>query len=186
MGIPKWQYGFNLTPRYRFSDRFLLIYGFEYGKTERDLGYVDETDDGEIIFGERDRSSYETTITGTYNFSTLSSLSISFRHNWSKVPYQQFLTLNTTNGLLETSSYAENKDVNFNSWNLDLNYAWQFAPGSQLIALYRNSINPEDDFAPANLSFSENINELFNQKIQHMFSVRFVYFIDYEKIKKLI
>ncbi len=41
---------------------------------------------------------------------------------------------------LTATTYNENHDKNFNSWNLDVNYLWQFAPGSQLIAFYRNSI----------------------------------------------
>jgi hypothetical protein len=73
--------------------------------------------------------------------------------------------------------------VNYNSWNLDLNYIWQFAPGSQLIAFYRNSIfNKNTD---ANLDFFKNLDNLFEQPNQHTFSMRFVYFIDYNKLKKL-
>lgn len=178
-------YGFKINPRYRFNDKFSLIYQFDYSKNQNQFGYVNENDDAsEIYFGQRDRSSYNNTLSGKYSFSSKSSLSLSFRHNWSKVPYKkQFYVLNQTNGNLENSSYSDIHDVNFNSWNLDLNYVWQFAPGSQLIAFYRNSIF--SDHENANLNFSENLNDLFKESNQHTFSLRFVYFIDYNNIKNI-
>ncbi|WP_299675579.1 DUF5916 domain-containing protein [uncultured Tenacibaculum sp.] len=184
--IEKDAYGFGLTPRYRFNNRFSMTYSFEYNQVDNDLGYVDQLDNGDIIFGDRNRSTYENSLSGKYSFNTNASLSLTFRHNWSKVPYQeQLLKLNTTNGQLIPSTHTGNYDRNFNSWNLDLNYVWQFAPGSQLIAFYRNSINPNSDFAPADIGFSDNINRLFDENMRHTFSLRLVYFIDYNNIKNL-
>lgn len=185
-GIDKEAYGFGFGPRYRFSNKFSLNYFFRFNATNDDLGYVDRLSDGSIIFGQRDRTNYENTLSGKYSFNTNSSLSLSFRHNWSKVPYKnQFLTLDKNNGQLLPTSFTGNYDRNFNSWNLDLNYFWQFAPGSQLIAFYRNSINPNSNFAPADISFSDNINRLFDENMTHTFSLRLVYFLDYNNIKKI-
>ena len=98
------------------------------------------------------------------------------------------------NGYLEENNYSifleaerslDYHNVNYNSWNLDLNYIWEFAPGSQLIAFYRNTINPNSDFAPANINFFDNLNRLFDEKMQHTFSLKFIYFIDYNKLKNL-
>ena len=50
---------------------------------------------------------------------------------------------------------------NFNIWNLDLSYEWQFAPGSQLIALYRNQLF--NSTSKSSDSFSESLNDLFDQ-----------------------
>ena len=108
---------------------------------------------------------------------------MSFRHNWSKVPYEnQYYTLGNQ-GELIPSDYNDNNDTNFNSWNLDVNYLWQFAPGSQLIAFYRNSISNFND--NANQNFSENLNSLLKESNRHTFSVRFVYFIDYNNLKNI-
>ena len=142
-------------------------------------------DNDDIIFGQRDRSSYNNSVSGKYSFSTKSSLSLTFRHNWSKVPYQnQFYKLNTNNGLLEANAYSDNHDVNFNSWNLDLNYVWQFAPGSQLIAFYRNSISNFNEHA--HQGFFKNLDSLFDESNRHTFSVRLVYFIDYNNLKNIL
>ena len=158
-----------------------MQYRLNYNKAQNDQGYVSENGNT-IIFGQRDRKSYTNTISGTYNFSTDASLSLSFRHYWSAVAYNGFYNLNTDGSLAENKEYT-NDDVNFNSWNLDLNYFWQFAPGSQLIVFYRNSIFDAND--KSGIGFYENLENLFQQSKQHTLSVRFVYFIDYNAIKNI-
>ena len=110
-------------------------------------------------------------------------MSLSFRHFWQTVKYDnQYYSLNI-DGTLANHAYAGNHDVNYNSWNLDLNYLWEFAPGSQLTAFYRNTIfNSNDQSA---LSFIKNIDDLFNEPALHTFSLKFVYFIDYNNIKNI-
>ncbi|MBA6156547.1 carbohydrate binding family 9 domain-containing protein [Tenacibaculum sp. S7007] len=197
-GIDQRNYGFGIRPRYRFNNQFSLIYGFNYQQSDNEYGYVTKINQNaidndptliiykdEIFFGQRNRSTYNNSLTGKYSFSSLSTLSLTFRHNWSKVPYKQFFELNQSNGTFQNTSYTGGYDRNFNSWNLDLNYVWQFAPGSQLIAFYRNSISPDPDFAPANINFRDNIDRLFKENMQHTFSLRLVYFIDYNDFKNI-
>ncbi|AUC23837.1 hypothetical protein BTO15_17800 [Polaribacter sejongensis] len=174
-------YGFSIAPRYRFTNQFSLQYQLDYNKTNNDLGFVDEVNTN-IIFGKRDRKNYTNTIAGKYSFSTNSSLSLSFRHYWGAVNYNDYYTLNTNGGLNSNATYNSD-NVNFNSWNLDLSYIWQFAPGSQLIAFYRNAIFNED--TNADLNFSKNLDNLFEESQRHTFSLRLVYFIDYNKLKNI-
>ena len=91
-----------------------------------------------------------------------------------------FYSLNK-NGTLDAHPYAENNDINYNVWNLDLSYIWEFAPGSQLIGLYRNNIFDYSD--QAYLDFGENIDNLFNQEIGHNISLKLIYYIDYNNAK---
>ncbi len=179
---PKLGYGFSFAPRYRFNNQFALRYRLRFNKTNDDQGYVDQTN-SDIIFGFRDRKSYTNTISGKFNFNTNSSVSLSFRHFWEAVNYNSFNNLEADGSLSVNNTYNGN-NVNFNSWNLDLNYIWQFAPGSQLIAFYRNSIFNFD--SNSNLNFTQNLENLFNQPQRHTFSLRFVYFIDYNKLKNII
>ena len=178
---PKLGYGFSIAPRYRFTNQFSLQYKLSFDKTNNDQGFVDE-EGANIIFGARDRKNYTNTIAGKYSFSTKSSVSLSFRHYWGSVNYNGYYNLNPEGNLDSNTTYT-GENVNFNSWNLDLNYIWQFAPGSQLIAFYRNSIFNED--TKSNLSFNKNLDNLFNQSQKHTFSVRLVYFIDYNKLKSI-
>ena len=176
------RFGFEFGPRYRFSNKMSLVYQFNFNSNKNAIGFVDD-DAVAIIFGKRNSDSYENSVSTKYSFSTKSSLSLSFRHYWQTVKYNsQYYNLDT-NGRLETHSYTGNNDVNYNSWNLDLNYLWEFAPGSQLTAFYRNSIFNDNDQSA--LNFVNNIRDLFNQPTLHTFSLKFVYFIDYNNIKNI-
>ena len=178
---PKEGYGFSIGLRHRFNNQFSLRYRLRSNKTNDDQGYVNQVGN-DIIFGFRDRKSYTNTISGKYSFSTNSSISLSFRHFWEAVSYNSFNNLNSEGGLDPNTTYMGD-DVNYNNWNLDLNYIWQFAPGSQLIAFYRNSIFNRN--TESTLTFFENLDSLFNQPQRHTVSVRLVYFIDYNKLKNI-
>jgi len=171
----------EIAPRYRFSDKFQMIYNLNYGKLLNDYGYVDELDNGAIIFGNRDTKEVTNALSGQLNFSTKSSLTLSFRYYWSPVEYDsQYYALNE-DGTLAPSSYSENNNINYNIWNLDLNYTWQFAPGSYLIALYRNSIFNEDNLS--HLNFGENSKNLLEEPITNVVSLKFIYYLDYNQVK---
>lgn len=171
----------EISPRYRFTDKFQMIYALEYGKLLNDYGYVNELENGDIIFGNRDSKEITNTLSGQLNFSTKSSLTLAFRHYWSPVQYSdQYYLLNEL-GTLDPSTYSENNDINYNIWNLDLNYTWQFAPGSFLIALYRNSIFNEDELSY--LNFEENLKNLFEQPINNVVSLKLIYYLDYNQTK---
>ena len=81
------------------------------------------------------------------------------------------------------NNFTENQDINFNSWNLDFNYFWQFTPESQLIAFNRNSIFSLNN--QTGQDFFTNIDRLFEEPNQHTFSLRLVYFIDYNNAKNM-
>lgn len=179
--LNNYYYGIEIEPRYRFSDKFQMIYNVEYGKLVNEKGYVTELENTDIIFGTRDVKNVINTLSGKLSFSTKSALTLSFRHYWSPVQYQnQYYTLNEQ-GTLDPSSYSENNNINYNIWNLDLNYTWQFAPGSFLTALYRNSIFNEDELSY--IDFGENLSNLFNEPINNVISLKVIYFLDYNKLK---
>ncbi len=177
-------YGFNLSPRYRPNNQLAFFYSLEYRKINYEEGYAEvsgEVND-EIIFGRRNRKTVINSLSSKYSFNVKSSLSLTFRHNWETVAYgDQFYDLTSNGGLAPTTYSRDN--VNFNSWNLDLNYSWQFAPGSQLSAFYRNSIFGSS--TDPKLNFTDNLDELFSEPKQHLVSLRLVYFIDYNNIKDI-
>ena len=74
-------------------------------------------------------------------------------------------------------------NINFSSWNLDFRYSWQFAPGSQLTALYRNSLFNFDNMSRDR--YFDSLGALLDQPIEHIFSLRLVYYMDYNNIKNV-
>lgn len=173
-------YWFSFSPRYRFTDKFQIAYEFSYDNNFNDKGWVQTLDDNSIIFGNRDSRTIVNSMSGNLNFSTKSALNLTFRYYWSPVEYDDnFFNLNE-GGTLDESTYSSNHDINYNIWNLDLSYTWEFAPGSQLVALYRNSLFNQDELS--HLKFSKNLNNLFKESMNNTVSVKFIYFLDYNKL----
>lgn len=177
----------NIEPRFRFNDKFNLIYEFEYTYENDRPSYVEQKDD-DIIFGIRDQKSLENSLSGNYNFDTRQGINLSFRHFWSTANFtdDNFSKLEEK-GLLIPVDYPvtgeNNPNANFNIWNLDLSYRWQFAPGSEAILLYRNTIFNQDKLS--HLQFTESLDNLFAQPARHNLSLRVVYFIDYNRVRNL-
>lgn len=188
LGTDHGQVNFSFEPRFRINDRCMLIYSFEYMQENNRQSFV-QLLPREIIFGNRDRESIENSLQGTYNFSTNDALNLSFRNFWSAANFTpgEFSSLQQ-NGKLTPYSYRvdEENDPNahFNIWNLDLSYQWRFAPGSEMILLYRNSIFTLDD--QSELLYTESLQNLFEQPGRHNLSLRIVYYLDYNRLKTII
>ncbi|MDN3493301.1 DUF5916 domain-containing protein [Winogradskyella bathintestinalis] len=179
-------YDFEIEPRLRVNDKLLLLYSFSYDFSNGDRGFADRVD-GQPIFGERNRQIVTNSISANYNFNPFNALALSFRHYWDTVIYDNDLfTLLDSGRLNQNSGYtintiADNPNINFSTWNIDFSYSWQFAPGSFLTALYRNQLFNRN--ALAENDYSQSIDNLFDQPIQHTLSVRVQYFIDFQGLK---
>ena len=181
-------YRLRVSPRFRFSNKFSLVYSFNYDFTDNRNSFVDLTSDN-IVFGKRDTKSIENSIRGSYNFNTNQALRLSFRNFWSTASYEDaaFTSL-TESGHLVPVSYEYNEDddpnANFNIWNLDLSYNWRFAPGSEAILLYRNSVFNQDNLS--DLDYVKSLENLFEQPLRQNISLRIVYYLDYNVLRKAI
>ncbi len=175
-------YFLSVSPRYRFSDKFLLIFSSELFSRNNNFGYFD--DDGTNVFmGLRDVKSLENTISASFNFDPYKALNLTFRNFWSTADYtaEEYYILNDdgSRSLFDYDIDAEDNvdpNTNFNIWNLDLSFRWRFAPGSEAILLYRNSIFNEDEQSTD--GYTESLQTLFDQPIRHNLSLRVVYFLD--------
>lgn len=181
----------ELEPRYRFNDKFLLVYNVEYDKRKGERGFATSIFNT-TIFGERVRRRVTNTVTANYTFNPLHTLSLNLRHYWDTVDYDYELFTLLNNGRLtkeaglnldNITELANDPNVNFSTWNVDLSYQWQFAPGSFLTALYRNQLFNVNDNAFD--TFSRSLNNLFEQPALHQFSLRLQYFIDFNGIKSI-
>lgn len=183
-------FGYNifLSPRVRPSDKLLMIYSFSLNMSNGSRGYATYQDD-QPIFGERNRKRITNTVSANYTFNPFNSVALSFRHYWDTVNYDYELFTLLDNGRLTTDqgytvdNVDESPNINFSTWNIDLSYSWQFAPGSFLTALYRNQLFNFDTMSQD--SYSESLDTLFDQPIQHTISVRLQYFLDFNGIKSI-
>ncbi|WP_074406028.1 DUF5916 domain-containing protein [Aquimarina megaterium] len=178
-------YRIEISPRYRFSDKLLVIWRSEYYNRPNNFGYVD--DDGTDVFlGQRDIISLENSLSASYNFDPYKAVNLRFRNFWSTADYSDnvFYILNE-NGSRTQIDYdisEDNPNTNFNIWNLDLSFNWRFAPGSEATLLYRNQIFNDDELST--LNYTQSLDNLFNKPIKHTLSLRVVYFLDVNNLKR--
>jgi hypothetical protein len=179
----RWGYGLFVSPRYRFSDKFTLIYRTSFNQQNSDIGWVDFSDD-DVILAERNRTTVSNSISGKFAINEKMTFNLSTRHYWSFAENIKYHTLLADGTFTENEAYTTNKNANFNLWNFDLSYSWWFAPGSQLTALYRN--NAQDFRREIDKNYGSNISNTFQDNLNHVFSVSLRYFIDYNKVKNWV
>jgi len=183
---PQRNFFIEFEPRYRFSDRFLVVFSSELSLRNNNFGYIDNTDT-DVFFGQRDITNLENSLTASYNFNPYKAIDLRFRNSWSTADYSDniFFILNDNGSRSEIDYDTSENDPNrnFNIWNLDLSFRWRFAPGSEATLLYRNQIFNLDNFST--LNYGDSLSNLFDQPQQNTVSLRITYFIDYNNIKHL-
>lgn len=178
-----WYWGLNVSPRYRFNDKFLLIYRNNFYNEYQDLGRVAQNGE-DIVFARRDNQTFETGIEGKYSINSQMNFGLSLRHYWSFSENNSYYKL-LDNGRVESYDYAGNRNSNFNSWNFDLSYSWWFAPGSQMSVLYRSNAGIFQREIDKDLSYQAK--QVFNhEQLNHTFSISLRYFIDYNQAKNVL
>ncbi|MBZ4036942.1 carbohydrate binding family 9 domain-containing protein [Flavobacterium sp. 17A] len=185
-------YGFDIGPRYRFSDKLLLTYFFSYIRKNNNKGYIDQIDGdnnestpNDIIFANRNVITYSNTLGGKYAINSAMTINLAVRQYWSYADNKDILILDPDGDLSTYPQYTDNKNSSFYSWNADLSYSWWFAPGSQLSALYRN--NAANFERIIDKDFKHNVSGLLNNDaLKHIFSISVKYFIDYNAVKNKV
>ncbi len=167
--------------KYRFSDKFSLSYNFQYTRRVNDRGWVD-FDNTDIIFAERNREIVDHYFTGKYSITNKMSFNLIARYYWSYAENHEFFTLQDDGHLTPNPSYSENKNRNFNSWNLDFSYSWWFAPGSEISVLYRNYALESTNLVEKNTQ--TNLSNMFDTNLTNILSISIRYYIDYNSLKK--
>ena len=179
LGKQVWQ--FRAKPRIRLGDHFFSILTFRINQVRNDFGFVSSKEEGEIYFGRRDNFTVENAIDAQYVFTPKSSLTLAVRHTYTDIKYKEFYTL-LEDGGLRTNPTVRVSDLNFNAFNVDLKYSWWFAPGSELVILYRSVVAGVDEVVGN--SYIQNIEGVFESPIQNNISVKFTYFLDYHSTKQ--
>ena len=179
------RFNYEISPRVKIGDNMLLIYEYSQSIWPNDVGYAETLNNDDIIFGIRDRDFVYNELEAKYIFNNNMSFGLIGRHNWSKAEYTEFRILDQEGLINQVSDYTgldedgvSQEDVNFNAFNVDASFNWRFAPGSDLTAVWKNSIldfdrELEDKFGT---NFNRNVLDA-NQT--NNFSLKLVYYLDY-------
>lgn len=169
---------FVVSPRMRLSDKLFFDYRLSLDYVDNFKGYVTQLDStADIIYGNRITETYENSLSGRYMFKNNLSLTLWMRHYWFKGTYSEYYTLSEEGRLEINDYYTENNDFNFNTFNVDLAFNWEFAPGSNLSVVWKNSIVQDEDVIVDD--FLNNFSQTMRADQLNQISVKLLYYLDY-------
>jgi len=177
-------------PRVRVNDKLSFNWEFFIANHQNDIGYatlLNENEDS-IILGRRLQKTTVNELFANYIFNNKMGISLRMRHYWSTAKYNNFFLL-AQDGKLQASDYTGlNPDgtsahnISFNAFNIDAIFNWQFAPGSFMTVVWKNSIFR--DIVNTDERYLENIQNTFDADQTNNFSIKILYFLDYLQLTK--
>jgi hypothetical protein len=128
-----------------------------------------------VFFGMRNVKTIASTLNSSYIFTNRMSLTLRARHYNSSAMYQKYFAL-TENGSLAEAAYDVKKDVNFNTFNVDMVFSWWFAPGSEVSLVWKNAIF--SDGGEMASSYADNFNRTLQSPQSNNISLKVLYYLD--------
>jgi hypothetical protein len=178
--ISSWLLG--VSPALRINDKLSMILDSYLAKDFNDLGFLEkDTDTGLILFGKRDRQTLVNTLNISYVFNNKIASNFRLRHYWSMAEYETYYEL-LDNGRLSPFNYDGSHDINYNAFNIDMTLRWNFAPGSEILLNWKNSIYTSGDQLISHL-WNNLKNTLQSPQINSI-SIKIIYYFDYLNLKK--
>jgi len=179
--------------RYRFSNKISVSLSHaDEGETNyivnaydwKNGRYLTEAN-GDPIVGFVDFRDVTTTLSGIYNLTPKLNLNFRLRHNWSKVPYRSFANVDSKGNTITRLPNFSDLDQNVNFFNVDAFLSWDFKLGCNLTLGYKNWIG--NNYAIdgiKNQRYLNNLGSSFNVSHGNEFTVKAIYFLDYNQLRK--
>ncbi len=176
-------YDISINPTFRLSDRFSTVLNVETIYDINDEGFAG-LDNGRIIFGRRRNSALSGELGLSYIFTAKSYVTFRLREYWAQTIYDGRYGILQTDGSVTSANMTRNDDTNYNAFNIDLDYTWIFAPGSELTLVWKETIYDSGNYIP--VSLSDNIRNLFRQNLINVISLKLIYYIDYHTLARKV
>jgi hypothetical protein len=171
--------------RYRFSNKLTAELSHNYG-TETDYIINAGRDNlGEPRIAFVDFREVTSIFSAIYNFTPRINLTLRVRHYWSNVDIKRRAYLNAS-GLPVLESPVTAVD-NVNYFNTDAFFTWDFRYGSRLILGYKNWLGDDQVGVVDGVKhrrYLNNFGQTFNLRHGAELTVRFIYFLDYNQLRK--
>jgi len=182
----------DFSLRYRFSNKVSMT--IEHAD-EGEINYIVNTYDwihgkylteanGDPIIGFVNFKDITTTLSGIYNFTPKLNFNFRLRHNWSKVPYQSFADVDSEGNPIPRG-FIPGLDQNVNFFNLDAFLSWDFKLGCNVTVGYKNWIGDTYAIDAAKYQrYLSNFRESLDVPHGNEFTVKAIYFLDYNQLRK--
>ena len=175
----------NISLRYRFSDKFLLSTSMDIVQDKGNWGWAFlKNPDGSPVIARRNVKRNTAIVSSQYNFNSRMNVNIRLRHYWSILENTNFYNLKA-DGYWNEIAFMPNRNVNFNTFNIDMFYTWDFLLGSRLTIAWKNALGGNANIDPyTNTSYGKNLGKVIDSPHSNEITVKIVYYLDYLKLKK--
>lgn len=143
-----------------------------------------------VVMGRRRIMGFNNNLNASYSFNNKMNVALYARHYWQKAAYKSFYSLNASGelipspytGLSATGEPFNNVAANY--FNIDLIYTWRFAPGSDLLLVYKNGVGHHTAGYAVDRGYLYNAGHLMDFAGANNFSFKLLYYLDYERVKR--
>lgn len=172
-----------LSGNYRFNDKFALGFSTDYTVANHDIGFAAiDPNNNDVVFSLRKLYTIGNILSGKYNFNKYQGITLKIRHYWSETVIQNLYTLQPSGSLVDNHTYTGDANQNFNVFNIDMVYTWQFAPGSFVNLVWKNSATGFNEIVDKN--YFRNFNETLSSPQNNNVSLKILYYLDYIKLRR--
>ena len=169
--------------RYRFSNKFTADISYRHeGETDYIISAGRELN-GEPIVAFVDFTDVTTILSGIYNFTSRINLTMRARHYLSRVDFKRFANVDEEGNTVPRTGATTYENVNI--FNLDAFLTWDFRLGSRLVLGYKNWLGEEEVVAlnGGKNTYIRNLGKTFDLRHGNEFTIRFIYFLDYNQLR---
>lgn len=169
--------------RYRFSNKLTMEVSHRY-ETETD--YIisagrDALNRPRIAFV--DFKDVTSILSGIYNFTPRINLTLRVRHYWSNVDIKRLAYVDDKGLPVTPTPYSGTDNINY--FNTDAFFTWDFQYGSRLILGYKNWLGADEVVDGTRYKrYMPNLGQTFGLRHGNELTVRFIYFLDYNQLRK--
>jgi hypothetical protein len=169
--------------RYRFSNHLTLELSHKY-ETETDYIVSAGRDNlGRPRIAFVDFKEVSSVFSGIYNFTSRINFTLRVRHYWSNVPIKRVAYLDDKGYPVSVSNVTAEDNINF--FNADAFLTWDFRYGSRMILGYKNWLGADQYVDGSRYKrYAPNLGQTFGLKHGNEVTLRFIYFLDYNQLRK--
>jgi hypothetical protein len=171
--------------RYRFSNKFQLSgsMAIEQDRGSWGWAYINNPN-GSPIIARRDLKTNTAVVSAQYSLTPLMNLSLRMRHYWSLVSNTNFYNLKS-DGYWDERPFIADKNIDYNTFNIDMFYTWDFLLGSRITLAWKNALGGNVNIDPySNRTYTKNLGQSINNPHSNEVTLKIVYFLDYLNLKK--
>lgn len=167
---------------FRLNSKLSFTHRLGYMPRFNNVGFTTIDSNNNIIFARRKINTIENIVSVKYNFTNRMGLTYRMRHYISTVDNKEFFTLQKNGLLVSNNIFATNMNRSVNYFNIDMVYTWQFAPGSFLNVVWKNSIFTFGDRIERD--YFKNFGNTIDADQNNNISLKVIYFLDYLDLKR--